>query len=1004
LIYNLVLIEPDNIEARFCRERRRLACIERASAKSRFQRACLHRKRFRLAQANAQANCQRSRHYDSRSPLKYSTHETLIGIEIARRNAPRFLFSWLEVFIMPIKKFLPTCLLIAACLLLPLAAQSAEPSASVHDPTTNSATQDAQTKTNDGTPDGQLTAINKLPPAERVEQLEAFIESNSESSLRPRALELLTVARAALGDEKLRGGDAAGGVGLFQLAVAEAPAEMPDKLFVEVVSQLPSNLFLRGENTAALALARRIEERVKSNPQRLLAVAAFYLSVEQSDEATRAARAAIKLAPEMAAAHSALGLAHRIALRLDAATTAFARALELDPRLSSARRNLADLYRAAGKSQEALTLYRELLTAEPKDAGAHAGVVLSLLDAGKKEEAEKELQAALKNDERNLALLVGAAYWHAAHNDSARALELAERAVRIEPRYTWAQIAYARALVAQKRPLEAERALRFVRQHGRFPTLDYELANTLVAAGLYQEAAEELSRSFAIKNGQIETQLAGRIPARAAGFTELLAPERRASIYQFAIADTETNARTLKGLLAFYQAMGAATEQSSGRRSRANEAGIVSAAEDFVAAGPSDVDAMRAFRQLYVAGRLLQRGVALPSVLEITEAAASGVEAALDTPVAAVAVLADSLRDLRARAIAAGATTDLPAVPRSVLSSVMRGRIEDIAGWALYHQGKAADATVRLRRAASVLPENTLWWRDALWHLGTSLSATGNHAEALPLMLRSYNRQSPNPARRAIVEALYTRVNGSLQGFDVKLGAALPVFVAGVSSPEPPTTSLKSETPSTTEAARIDDKTTTTPIRETTRTTEPNNVTELSTSPSTTSDPASNAPIASAIEVLTPKLEPPQTARPTERATSAIARESARDSQPTSAPPPTSETATNSTAAPNPVRTRRAREGRGSGGCTLSLSESELTIDKGGAAAVTASFGEPVDSSTVKAATRNWSDIIVLAEPASASDSDSIKFTITSISRTAGTFIVTFTSPCGKQDVAVRVK
>jgi len=906
---------------------------------------------------------------------------------------------------MTIKRFLSTCLLIAVCFSLPIAAQTAEPAASVHDPTTDSATQDAQTKLSDGTPDGQLAAINKLPPAERVEQLEALIKSNSESSLRPRALELLTVARAALGDEKLRGGDAAGGVELFQLALAEAPAEMPDKLFVEVVSQLPSNLFLRGENAAALDLARRIEERVKSNPQRLLAVAAFYLSVEQSDEATRAARQAIKLAPEMAAAHSALGLAHRIALRLDAATTAFARALELDSQLLSARRNLADLYRAAGKSQEALTLYRDLLTADAKDAGARAGVVLSLFDVGKKEEAEKELQAALKDDERNLAVMVGAAYWHAAHADSARALELAERAVRIEPRYTWAQIAYSRALVAQKRPLEAERALRFVRQYGRFPTLDYELANALVAAGLYQEAAEELSRSFAIKNGQIETQLAGRIPARATDFIALLAPERRASIYQFTVADTETNARTLKGLLAFHQATSAATEQSSNRQSRANEADTVSAAEDFIAAGTSNVDEMRAFRQLYVAGRLLQRGVALPTVLEVTEAATSGVEAALDAPVAAVAVLADSLRDLRARAIAAGATTDIPAVPRSVLSSIMRGRIEDIAGWALYNQGKAADATVRLRRAASVLPENTLWWRDALWHLGTALSAGGNHAEALPLMLRSYDRQSPNPARRAIVEALYTRVNGSLQGFDVKLGAALPIFIAGASSPETPATSSKSETPSTVEAVRIDDKSSTTTLGETTRTTEPNKGTELSTAPPTTPDTESRAPVASAAEALTPKVEPPQTARPTETATSpAIAPESAPDSQPASSLPPTSETATDSTAAPKSVRARRTRTGRGSGGCTLSLSDSELMIDKGGAAPIVASFDKPVNSSTVKAATRNWSDIIVLAEPLSASDSDSIKFTITSISRTAGTFIVTFTSPCGKQDVAVSVK
>lgn len=929
---------------------------------------------------------------------------------------------------MTVKEFLSTCIFTALCFSLPIAAQAAESTTDTPYPARAPATQDAQTRTNADTPDGRLAAINKLPPAERVEQFEAFLKSEPDASLRPRALELLTVARAAFGDEKLRGGDAVGGVELFRLAVAEAPAEMPEKLFVEVVSQLPSNLQLRGENAAALDLARRIENRVKDNPQRLLTVAAFYLSVEQSDEAARVAQMATRLAPDSAAAHAALGLAHRIALRLDAATKDFARALELDARLSSARRNLADLYRAAGKPDEALALYRELLTADPKDAGARAGMVLALFDAGKKEEAEKELQAALKEDERNLSLLVGAAYWHAAHGDGARALELSDRAVRIEPRYTWAHIAFARALVAQKRPLEAERALRFAHQYGRFPTLDYELANTLAASGLYEEAAEELLRSFTIKGGRIETQLAGRIPARAADFIELLAPERRASIYQFAAADTEANARMLKGLLAFHQAT---SGQSGSGRPRAGETEMLNAAADFVGAD----DELRAFRQIYVAERLLRRGAALPVVLEMTEAAAGGVEAALDSPVASVAVLADSLRDIRARVIAAGATTDLPGVPRNILSNIMRGRIEDIAGWALYSQGQAADATPRLRRAVSVLPENTLWWRDALWHLGTTLSATGSHAEALPLMLRSYDRQSPNLARRAIIEALYTRVNGSLRNFEDKLGAPLPVPIAsasptpaGASSPagetsSPPasTSPVSSRSPlgSGTVKRRSDNRARA-KAAETKSVAEPVESARVKGAPPESSDPAPGTSVAAATDTAPARVEPPKTNLPTEAAAPATAppptatgtaggdapetRQAAPDAQPAS--PSTSETAATSTAAPKATRSRRARGGGGSAGgsCSLSVSASELTIGQGGSTPVTLSFDRAVNPSSVKAATRNWSDILVLAETASAADADSLKFTITSVSRTAGTFVVTFNTPCGKQEVTVTVK
>ena len=113
------------------------------------------------------------------------------------------------------------------------------------------------------------------------------------------------------------------------------------------------------------------------------------------------------------------------------------------------------------------------------------------------------------------------------------------QAVAIEPRYTWAQIARARAMVAIRKPLDAERSLRFVRQFARFPTLDYELATVLASLGLYDEAVVELTRSFSLQNGQIETKLAGRNTAHAASFTELLAPERRAAIFQSAPADSD---------------------------------------------------------------------------------------------------------------------------------------------------------------------------------------------------------------------------------------------------------------------------------------------------------------------------------------------------------------------------------------------------------------------------------------------------------------------------------
>jgi tetratricopeptide (TPR) repeat protein len=639
----------------------------------------------------------------------------------------------------------------------------------------------------------ELDALLPLPPAERIEKLKAFIEAHPRSVLKTFAEELLVSAYASLGDEKLRAGDAVGGVEQFGEAINRSPEKISDAFFVKVISQLPINLYMRGQRTASLDATRLIEAKVKDDPRRLLTLAGFYLSIEEADEAARVSERAIQLQPLMAEAHQALGASRHIALRLDEAATEYARALELDPKLTTARRSLADLRRATGKSEEALALYREQLAADPTDKPARAGLVISLLDLGKKEEAERELETALKMDASNLPLLVGASYWFAAKNEPVRAEELATRAIEIEPRYTWAHIALARSLVAQKRPLEAERVLRFARAYGRFPTLDYELASVLAAIGLYEEAATELARSFTIKDGQIETRLAGRTPAHNASFIELLAPERRAGIFQPAVADTEANARMLKGLLALTTLLNA----SEGKGGSLDPALFASAQQDFL----SGEDGTLAFRQLYAASRLLQSGVELSKVVELSEAASSGVEAALDAPASSVGVMADELRDVRAQALASGGTLAVGDVQRSVLSRIMRGHIEDLIGWSLFNQDKQSEALTHLRRAISVLPENSAWWRKAQWHLGATLEATGSQQEALAAYLKSYNPYAPDPVRRVIIETLYRKVNGSLEGLDAKIGPSRSVSSntsgnAGASTTSQPT---QSTTPAATE-------------------------------------------------------------------------------------------------------------------------------------------------------------------------------------------------------------
>ncbi|MGH9873780.1 MAG: tetratricopeptide repeat protein [Pyrinomonadaceae bacterium] len=611
------------------------------------------------------------------------------------------------------------------------------------------------------------------PLEERVGLLKAFLDGHPDSKSRGRALEILVSARAGLGDQRLKKGDSAGGIEQLLLAIADAPVDASEKLFSGVIYQIPLNLYMRGEPAAATKAAQDIEAKFGNDPKRLVILSSFYVTTEQRNEALRLATQAVQLGPDLAEAHQGLGRALHISLRLDEAAAEYKRALELDPNSKAARRGLADLDRALGKPEDALALYRQHLEGDPTDKTARAGLILSLFDLGRKDEAKPELDKALAADPRNLTLLAGAAYWFAAHNESEVALDLALRAVEIEPRYTWSQIALARALVAQRKPLDAERALRFARQYGKFPTLDYELASTLMSAGLYDEAAEVLRQTFSIKDGEIETRLAGQSVVRGANFVDLLAPERRASIFQFKAADTENNAKLLKALLAFMTSIdpGASGETIS-------EEGAVTAAKAF-AAGDDDA---RVHRELFAASRLLQKGIGFQTAYELAEAARDSAAAGLTVPELTVVVQADEFRPIRARAIAAGGTPDIPEAPRNILSNLIRGRIEDTSGWALYNQDKLDAAVEHLQRAVTTLPEGTPAARTSLWHLGVALERQDKKAEALSYYIKSYNSGDPDPVRRVLIEQLYRKVNGSLDGLNERIG---PGFETTASAPTP---------------------------------------------------------------------------------------------------------------------------------------------------------------------------------------------------------------------------
>ncbi len=593
---------------------------------------------------------------------------------------------------------------------------------------------------------------------DRIAALQKFTVDFPKSESRTFALELIVSTRAELGDQKLRLSDNLGGITLFKSAVTDAPSPISDKLFSEIIVQLPTNLYFRDQRKAADEIAKMIEEKISGNANQLLDLAAFYLGTENGFESKRLAKKVIEIDPQSASAYQTLGFAERLNFDLEASAASYAKALELSPDSAISKRSLAEMKRATGKTNEAILLFQELLAGNPKDSAAENGLVLSLFNADKQTEAESAMAAALESNPNNFFLLVGAAYWYAAHQQGAKAIENAEKAINIEPRYSWAYIALGRGLIQQKRPLEAERVLLTARQYGNFPTLNYELASARLAAGFYREAADELKKSFEEKDGVLSVNLGGRILKQGKSFTEILSFERLASIFEPVAADDPVAAGKLKSLLKFSHKIDADEE---------SESEISNAADEFVAGE----DRMKIHRGLFVVNRLLEKKVAVPKAIEITESVIGQVDTSLDIPSPSAAVMADALYETRTIATLRNELLVVPDIPRQTLTRILRGRIQEMFGWALLQQQKPDEAAARFRQAIIILPEKSFWWRESKWRLGDALELAGNSEDALKAYIDGYNTDAPEQAKRLWIEIIYAKVNGSLDGLDRLIGA-----------------------------------------------------------------------------------------------------------------------------------------------------------------------------------------------------------------------------------------
>jgi len=606
-------------------------------------------------------------------------------------------------------------------------------------------------------------------PAARAAVLRKFLETGNASEQIQTAREAVVKRRAQLAETALGQNNIDRATENFRRAVAGTPERVTDRFFEETVIRIPFALSARGYRNEAIDMARELERRFAKEPSRLAPLGEFYMTIEATGDAVRALEAASKLAGGDAKLDRLLGAAYRMTLRLDDAIAKYRLAASLDANDKRAYYELANLYRARGAYADAIEFYRKQLEVAPKHSPSYKGLALAYLAQGDEERMAAALDQArsfsgsAEEVTGDVYLQTQMAFHYLARNKLKQAQQAVAAALLAEPRYSWARIAAAEVDLYNERYFEAERNLIAAQSYANFPTLYFTLGKLYLAVEDFDGALEQFSKAFDYSpQRRFTARLGGALDVQADNLKELLSREHQAAIF---LAEPPTKGETFKisealvrfnsSLRAIKAAMnssstgetgdggkGAAESAAEARRGYVEE--MERAAMDFIETEGS----RRSFRMLSVAERLAQAGVSTGLAVELAEQALGLAQVATE---------------------AGGALREYPNYDRNGRLAIFRGRALSAKGWALFKAGKNQEAAAALTESTQVygaLPEG----RRALWRLATVKETQGELKEALDLYIAGYEATGAGSGLdRAVIESLYRKINGSLEGLDKRL-------------------------------------------------------------------------------------------------------------------------------------------------------------------------------------------------------------------------------------------
>ncbi|MFL6275530.1 MAG: tetratricopeptide repeat protein [Blastocatellia bacterium] len=630
---------------------------------------------------------------------------------------------------------------------------------------------------------------------EKIGLLEKLLATNPAEPFNLQARELLMREYALKGEQMLREANPKAATQAFKSAVRAAPALINDKIFGQYIFPLPMAMNAFGYRSESVDLMRAIEPRFAEDANRMIEVGFFYVQIEAPLEALRVLEQAVRLAPQDHRAHNSLGTALLVNLRLDDAAAEFQRALELDASDEYANLNLGNLARASGAYDRAVDFYRRQIRLKPDDGEAHGGMAIAMLALGRDEEAQAEIRKtqSLAGDYRFMTQL---AYFYTTRKKAQQARTLIQQSLKIEPRYGWALITKGNIDQLEGRYGDALGTLIQAQAQATFPTLTFELVKALMSLDGYDQAVEVMGKSFKVnETGEFETMLGGAVAARSPRLDVLLERERQASLFlndqpttslQYRLAETLAKMDYyIKQVVAGKKSAAPAVARRRGRPTqtqtepaaqddtgspsrprRARDSSGSEATTLELSAGsdaglPGVAELMRAitqfttlddgrqpFRMVWVSRKLTENNLALDAAEQLARRALAMADAATEP---------------------AGSMRDAPLLDRAGRRSVFMGRAYDALGWVQLKKGNTAAAVESLLKSVeSYLPSAER--KTAMWHLAVAMQEAGDNRRALDFYIASYEPEAATAAvRRAQIEALYKKVNGSLTGLEEKL-------------------------------------------------------------------------------------------------------------------------------------------------------------------------------------------------------------------------------------------